>query len=123
MKKFSKIITVFVLSAFIAVGVFGILGIKGHHHEPGCPFMPGEKVICEMNIFEHISAWQQSFTGIVPALMVILLAAITLWFLWKQEWPPDIPILLRVRIISRNSDIPNLYKELFSRGILNPKIP
>lgn len=123
MMKFSKIITAFALSAFIAVGVFGMMGMEGHHHEPGCPFMPGENVICQMDVFDHISAWQHMFTSVVPSLVILLLSAAVVVFVGQRKRPPDIPILSGIRNFSRQKDIPNLYQQLFSKGILNPKIP
>lgn len=122
MKTLKPIIAAFALSAFLAVGVFGMMAMTGHHHEPGCPFMPGEQAICQMDVFDHISAWQEAFSVVVPSLIVLLLAAAVVFYTWQREWPPDISIRVRLRPQQQNQ-IANLYQELFSRGILNPKIP
>lgn len=122
MNTLKPIIAAFSLAAFLAVGVFGMMAMTGHHHEPGCPFMPGEQAICQMDAFDHISAWQEAFTAVVPSLVILLLAVAVVFYVWRREWPPDIPARVRLRP-KRQNQTPNLYQELFSRGILNPKIP
>lgn len=123
MKLLKPIISTFVLIAFLAVGVFGLMAMTGHHHEPGCPFMPGEQAICQMDVFDHISAWQNAFTAIVPLFIILLSFAAIALYIRHKERPPDIPIRPRIRPDSWHANIPSLYQRLFSRGILNPKIP
>jgi hypothetical protein len=122
MKTLKSIIAALALAAFLTVGVFGMIAMTGHHHEPGCPFMPGEQAICQMDVFDHISAWQEAFTAVVPSLIILLLAVAVVFYVWQREWPPDIPARVYLRP-EQQDRIANLYQELFSRGILNPKIP
>ena len=123
MKKLNPFIAAFALIAFITVGVFGMMAMTAHHHSPGCPFMPGEHVVCQMDVFDHISAWQHAFTAIVPVLMLVLFVGTIFLFVWHREWPPDTLVLLSVKPRRQRTNISDPYRELFARGILNPKIP
>ena len=108
---------------FIAVAVFGVVAITPSHHQPGCPFMPGEQAICPMGLFEHISAWKNIFTVSIPAIFIILIFAALLNFaFWLFHLPPRLPVVFR-RLKIKNFFYNNLYQELFSQGILNPKAP
>ena len=123
MQFLKQTILTLALIAFIGMAGFGMFAMTGHHHEPGCPFMPGEQAICEMNIFDHISAWQNTFTGVLPSIFILILAVALNFVYWfNYDKPPD----LRGRVSPRSSpglNRPNLYQELFSSGILNPKAP
>jgi hypothetical protein len=122
-----KIATVtIVLLAIVTLGGFGMFamaGMDGHHHEPRCPFMPGEQVICNMNALDHITAWQSAFTGTLPTLFVYLLLAVAVLSIWKYYSPPD--LFVRRLLPSRARDPVSIpfYQELFSSGILNPRAP
>jgi len=113
-----------ILATFMAVGIFGLMAMTGDHMHTGCPFMPGEQAICQMTVFDHISAWQSAFTATIPSVLALLLFAAVLYisFSWLDR-PPNIQNPIRVRVGSHGPDIPNLLQELFSSGILNPKIP
>lgn len=118
--------TILTLSLIALVGMSGIgmLAITGHHHEPGCPFMPGEYAICQMDVFDHIAAWHSAFTGILPTILLIALAITLVFAYWLTscDRPPD----LRYAISRREThahDTPPPYQELFSNGILHPKSP
>ena len=121
-----SVIVALILIAFVTLGGFGVFamaGMDGHHHEPGCPFMPGEQAICAMTALDHISAWQSTFTTTLPTLFVYLLLAVAVLFVWKYYSPPD--LFVRQLLPSRNREpiSVSLYQELFSNGILNPKAP
>ena len=121
-----SVVATLILIAFVTLGGFGMLamaGMDGHHHEPGCPFMPGEQAICAMTALDHISAWQNAFTVTLPTLFTYLLLAVAVLFVWKYYNPPD--LFVRRLPLRRSEDhvsVP-LYQELFSSGILNPKAP
>ncbi len=101
------------------------MAVSGHHHAPGCPFMPGEQAMCEMNAFDHIAAWQSTFTTTLPVVFVLtLFTALAFVFTWRLWYPPPDLVLASVTYRQR-AKVPlvPLYQQLFSRGILNPKIP
>jgi hypothetical protein len=88
-----RLLITFVLISFIAIGGFGYHYpvFSDHHHEPGCPFMPGEQAICQMDVLDHISAWQKSFTALLPSFLVVLILS-AFYVLWKAFNPPDLPL-------------------------------
>lgn len=94
----------------------------------GCPFMLQSEVICQMNLADHIEAWQSAFSAVVPLLTLLLsaLAAAVLILsvapnlLLKQKFrePPFSRELLH-RTYSYSY---RPFQELFSNGILHPKL-
>lgn len=122
-KSLTLIFAIFILTTFLIVGGFGMMAMGNHHHEPGCPFMPGEQAICDMNALDHISAWQNAFTVTLPTLFVYLLLAVVVLFIWKYYSPPDFFVRRLLPICNRDPVSVPLYQELFSSGILNPRAP
>lgn len=94
----------------------------------GCPFMGHEETLCSMSVVDHIGAWKSAFLATIPGLTLLLsaLAAAVVIFtvapnlLLKQRYRvPIIPkeIVERVYTFSHRP-----LQELFSRGILHPKL-
>jgi len=93
-----------------------------------CPFMEHGEVICPMNLTDHMEAWKSVFLSLVPTLTLLLAAAGMAVFVASVA-----PNLLR-RISYSSSPRHRLlrYKtynfsyrplqELFSAGILHPKL-
>jgi hypothetical protein len=123
MKFIKTTIAILSIAAFLVIGSVGIMAMSGHHHEPGCPFMPGEQAICQMDVFDHISAWQSTFTTVVPELVVYLLLAAAVFVAWRYYSPPD--LFVRVPLARRKFEPArvSVVQELFSSGILNPRAP
>lgn len=125
-KSIKPFIATFVLIAYLALGSFLMMGMMDHHHmmAGGCPFMPGEQAMCQMDAFDHISAWQSAFVSVVPTILILSILAAVVVFAWRHWYPPPDLILASVayRARARTTIVP-LYQQLFSRGILNPKIP
>lgn len=126
MTRIKPIIAIFVLVAYLALGSFLMMGMMDHHHMAmgGCPFMPGEHAICQMDAFDHISAWQSAFVSVVPTILILSMLAAVVVLAWRHWYPPPNLVLASVayRERARITIVP-LYQQLFSRGILNPKIP
>ena|SRR3989338_7892036 len=88
-----------------------------------CPFM-GMDAICQMDIFEHIGAFQNVFT-VIPGksiLFVIVLALVLVSLAIKRQSgiPPD-----NLRFFTRESlRLPNFNKILLalSDGVIQPKL-
>lgn len=94
-----------------------------------CPYMPHEEVICPMNLFDHLTAWKSTFISLVPELLLLigfvaavgvvtsrapnLLGKLRLWLL-------RIPIAAHQIHPTGFSTRP--LQELFSSGILHPKL-
>lgn len=111
---------------------FGLFQISMHMESTtgNCPFAPNHPMsICQMNPMEHIQEWQSMFTMLpVENMSLIIFAlfaflAITYLKFWNRFSAPEpslyilnsSPSLLSFQIFSP-------LKELFSKGILNPKI-
>lgn len=75
-------ISIFILLAFVGVGVFGLLQFSHSADMPmaNCPYSPSGYSICE-NTLGHIGKWQNFLSVTLPALFVLLLTvAILLYF-------------------------------------------
>lgn len=93
-----------------------------------CPFMSHEEVICSMSAFDHLSAWKSAFIVTLPSLTLLLLVAIA--FVTIVSVAPN--LLHRQRY--RNGPVTRSVhertytfsyrplQELFSNGILHPKL-
>ncbi|OGG75018.1 hypothetical protein A3H74_04240 [Candidatus Kaiserbacteria bacterium RIFCSPLOWO2_02_FULL_51_13] len=127
----AKTLLSFALVAFLLLGTFGFshagmtTGMDGQMAD--CPFTPGV-AICNMSPLEMISASQSLFTTLpqqqdaLLLLMLLVAGALALAVFWK----PFIPLRPAVTYSSRRKReyIPvfNALQELFSNGILNPKL-
>ncbi len=123
------------LTAFLFLGYFGMshqgmtMGPDGTMAMSNCPFMSGQAVVCNMNPLEHIAAWQSMFTSTFQqngsTLILLMLAALALALVWtRSRWPTAQRALRPLFHIARRETYlpPPLLQELFSNGILNPKI-
>jgi len=136
-KNILNFLLIFGISAFFAVGVFGIshssdMKMKDDGTMGGCLF-DGRAEICSMTFAEHLSLWQGMFTAIPQKtnLWVLLFALISaigvlVFSILKQH-----QLLLlkyfsdRWRLYLKQNPRLSLFdhlREAFSRGILNPKI-
>jgi len=93
-----------------------------------CPFMSHEETICPMSIMDHIGAWKDMFLSVVPSLILLLaLAGVSVLV---ASVPPN--LLRRVQYLPPPIYISRLrqsytfpyrpLQELFSNGILHPKL-
>ena len=123
------------LIAFLLIGFFGmphsnmVMGPDGNMTMSNCPFMSGQAVVCNMNPLEHIAAWQSMFTSTLQqngsTLILLLLAALALALVWTRlRWPTPPKAIESVSFIVHRENYlpPPLLQELFSNGILNPKV-
>lgn len=117
------ILGIFVTFAYIALSVFSLFMLAGHLSHDGmamsdCPYMVGQHSICPMDFSSHIAAWQDMVRALLPTivLMIIIAAVFVTWHA-KIE---DSPFVFLRRLPERQF---SPFTELFSRGILNPKIP
>jgi len=93
-----------------------------------CPFMAHEEVICPMNLADHIVAWKSAFLSAVPTLTLLLavagiavsIASVAPNLLGKIQYisPPS----CRWLETKAYTFIYRPLQELFSNGILHPKL-
>lgn len=125
------ILTLFLGLMFISL--FHMSGTMNMSHglndTGGCPFMLDQEVVCTMNLSEHLSSWKVLFFSLIPpvftiflVLGVVVLIALTAPHLlskhqlhlltahWYHPPPTTYSYIIRP------------YQELFSSGILHPKL-
>ncbi len=93
-----------------------------------CPFMSHEETICPMNIMDHIGAWKEAFLAVAPSFLilfaiagaVVLVASVAPNLLRVIQYSPS-QILTRFRELIYAFSYKYL-QELFSNGILHPKL-
>ena len=93
-----------------------------------CPFVEHGEVICPMNLTDHMEAWKSVFLSVVPTLTLLLAAAGVAIFVVTVA--PN--LLQNTRYLQPTLTIwsrPKTYtfsyrplQELFSNGILHPKL-
>lgn len=125
----SKIVLSFALVAFFLLGASNFshagmtTGMDGQMAD--CPFTPGV-AICDMNPLEMIAASQNLLTtlpqqnDLFSVLMLLIAAAVLL-----VSWKPPVPRRALSRVFVPRHDyvsFSNPLQELFSNGILNPKL-
>ena len=111
------------LTAFIVAAVFGLyLPMMGHAgHEVGCPFSPGGTALCGVPL-AHLEHWQGAFTAVFGEILVLLSVLVLVFFRRHDLFDPDIGTRDSYRLLQRVPVHPTLFQELFSQGILNPKV-
>jgi len=93
-----------------------------------CPFMSHGEVLCPMNVADHIGAWQSVFQAVAPTIVLLLAVALAVAtvasvapHLLLPRYKP-IPIIRR-RLRERTYTFSyRPLQELFSNGILHPKL-
>ena len=93
-----------------------------------CPFMAHEEVICPMNLADHIEAWKSVFLSTVPTLALLLavagvavfVASVAPNLLRKIQYASP-PLCRWVQTRTYTFSYRPL-QELFSNGILHPKL-
>ena len=121
-----KLLFALTLLGYVTITVFGFIHIA-HMAEmnmpmENCPFAVGEHSLCQMSVTEHIRAWEQFSRVLIPSFKVLTLAsALFILFSFAYFSPPITRFLLYLR--RERLRIFSLYQQLFSRGILNPKVP
>lgn len=94
----------------------------------GCPFMAHETTLCSMSVLDHVGAWKSAFLAVVPGftlLLSVLVGAIVL-----LSVAPNLLLKQRYRILplpKKTNERTYSYsyrplQELFSSGILHPKL-
>lgn len=133
--RIQKALMILGLVAFLSLGFLSMshssmaMGEDGNMTMTNCLLMSEQAVVCNMNPLEHIAAWQSMFTS-TPSqngsmLVLLFLAALALALVWTRSlWPPPEKTSgLGFRFVCREEHLPPpLLQELFSNGILNPKL-
>ncbi|OGZ45525.1 MAG: hypothetical protein A3C84_04245 [Candidatus Ryanbacteria bacterium RIFCSPHIGHO2_02_FULL_48_12] len=121
---------VFILMGTLGLSHFGMnmkMDMDGNMDMSDC-FMPGMAAICNMSLLEHITTWQHAFLappqqyGILSLLLLFVFVLGAGHVRWQYPLPKNILQALRSRVAQSYSLPATPLQELFSDGILNPKL-
>lgn len=118
--KIPAFITFLLFIVFVGSMGVGFMVASHHHHGSGCPFMLDVDAVCNMDIIDHVFAWQHMFVAINTDSYMMFIVFVVLVFLRLALYPELFQgryIYRRDRDIEHN--IHNLFLLLFSNGILN----
>lgn len=128
----TKILSFVLLTLFLGTMFFSLfhmsMGMDMTGGMSDCPFASHEEVICPMNLVDHIGAWKSVFSSAVPTLTLLLavagvaalVASVAPNLLKKIQYAsPPLPRWLKARTYTFSY---RPLQELFSNGILNPKL-
>jgi hypothetical protein len=127
-KIMTSILFVFFLGAMFFSLFHMSMGMDMSQGMSDCPFMSHEEVICPMNLIDHIDAWKSTFLSVVSAFTVlfvaigaaVLIPSIAPNLLLKIQFAlPAVRKWLHAKIYTFSY---RLLQELFSKGILHPKL-
>lgn len=96
-----------------------------HGETQGCMFM-GEAVMCQMNVLEHISSWQNIFAAVPnPAGVTLALILALCLILLRTNYFLPIERLTLFQLTPATDDLDvvstDYLKQAFSQGTLHPK--
>lgn len=128
----AKAILCLVIMALLLVGVLGVphMGMDLENSQMSfCPLMLGP-AICNMNPVQHIAAWQNMFTNVLQNSPVFILSALLLFsiaiaWLWTYLLQSSLDSRSKSKTVRLREEyqLPTpILQELFSSGILHPKI-
>ena len=124
--KFLILVSAISLVSVFAFGPFVGMKMNSNGEMDGCPF--SMSAICPMGLFEHIGNWQSLFMVTIQKMITLLsfiaFALILLTRYRNSHKPPDIATQTHSLYWYHNPEIRifNYLKEMFSQGILNPRI-
>lgn len=117
-----KYIAPIVFLGYTFLALFSLIGFSSHVHGntpmSNCPYAFNEHSLCTMDAFAHIEGWK-SLMQTVLSYSVVALAVFAVIF----QWAKSIEIRLSAQFLRRPIRQYSPLTILFSRGILNPKIP
>ena len=114
--------TLLLLGIIVIIAVLGmpLMLASPMHNGIGCPFMTGEMTLCATSVLLHIQHWQTAFATILAE--ILLLCALALFFLRPFSAALFDTGQARWHVRKHALPRPAVFPELFSDGILNPKV-
>jgi|GEM_PF-281210 len=129
MKKIASIATLTIFLGALFASLFHMsTGMNMTGDMTDCPFMEGGEVLCQMNLADHMGAWKDAFVSAIPTIVTLLVATGAIvfvasanpFFFGSNRKP--IPIRLNAHHPRTYSFSYRPLQELFSSGILHPKL-
>jgi len=122
-----SILTIVLGTMFLSLFHMAV-GMNMHAGMSDCPFMSHEEVICPMDVADHLNAWKSVFLAIAPSVILLFsLAGAALLFVTKAPHLTRKILLSTTIVLKTFADqialfITRAWQELFSNGVLNPKV-
>jgi hypothetical protein len=120
-KNWLNALIIVALVAIVATGLsFSLHDMTEDGRMTGCPLM-GMPVICNMNVQEHIAAWQSMFSAIptqILLLLVLLLVTSRPIFRYLTYRPPE---LLHLNYEERSLLVFDHLRESLASGLIHSK--
>jgi len=126
-------LSTFVFTLLFLGAMFGglfhmTMGMDMTGNMTGCPFMTHEQTLCSMSVLDHIGSWQSVFSAVVPSLTLLLSVLVTAVFVLSVA--PNLLLKQRFRELPLSRELLHRtysfsyrpLQELFSNGILHPKL-
>jgi len=125
-----KLLTTILIATVLLVGVTGVAysGMMMGHGDmemPGCPLMGHSAALCNMNLLEHLSMWQNMFAALpMPSIALLLWVLLALFFvfrfkqyLWLLHSSPQ-PVYISCDPEATTRDP---LRRFIARGLMHPK--
>ena len=119
----NKTLALFVLLAYLYLGVFSLLAMSGHHQMliTDCAYMALQHSICAMDTFEHLTAWKALVLTIPSVIYILALFVVVFVFQTLLSSSPPLLRQLLYYIKTKFEPVISKLEMAFARGILNPK--
>lgn len=117
----TKVFSILFILIFLISSGFGFVyafGMDHHSHQTPCPFMQSHTAICDMNFLKHFSLWKSNFSFVFFSMILVVFALAFYRFSAVFNFSK-----YRFYEFRKTFYVKNLYQQLFSEGILNPKAP
>jgi hypothetical protein len=124
-------IAILTLALFVTAALSGshlIMMTDGHGNMVPCPFMSGSGSLCNMDVIQHMNAWQSLFAAAMPATTLLLLVflALTLLFVIPSSKKSQKDHVREIAFsVFKKRGFDSLFSDplrlAFSRGILHSK--
>ncbi len=102
-------------------GLFPLMQSKAMHMSMrDCPYSMGTQSLCDMSVFEHLSAWR-AFSNVIFPTLAIILSFVAL-ALFAFFWPPLFLAIMHPYLWQQRTRHYRL-EELFLQTQLNPRGP
>ncbi len=124
----NKLISAALSFIFVSVFFFSLFHVSIGEEMSGCMFMSHEEILCATDVLNHFDAWKSAFLATIT-FSGLLLSVLSTFFVFKAI-PPNLILpkkFLDNLFFHQSINLVPLFsyrplQELFSSGILHPKL-
>lgn len=122
MRRRTLAISLVLACMFVALFGLSATTAAAHHHGEHCPLTGAEPSLC-VTVLDHIEHWHTIFAVVLSTLVVFGVLLLASRILWLSQ----VSIRKRRQVARpmrwHQTQRPSLLQELFSQGLLNPRVP